>query len=548
MGHGLPTPLDKVPEEVKVNFALRQSLQEWKHAGLDTTLLCEVPDCHTRTGHPRHANHLCERVPRACMPCCKRLGGCKKHPLHAGDLNGLLSPSLGSHSNRSRESPVPSSSQVPMATPVQFACPLPADYGHAYVANHQARQERAEQAAALLKAHGDLMRAVTIIFWDGTPANAPWVHRVQSEQPGQISLILHPDVVQHWVSQSIQVPIPVSTSGRILIRSLNATDEDCHDLKTEIDCVTDITPLAVTHKHMRPSSHVEEPSKKMSKQSSSESIRRLEPDEMPVVQDTGVDLSKLPFRYVCTHVPGMEIMLNVENGIADAFHEAFPVTTYIQSTFYKVQGLYRQAHELGILAKYIAYGQSVQGLWSEMHKEVESDVVVPQTMPDDAPLPLPGHSPSPSRNTLLYTNVMTPTSLRVTKEWVGFHPFGGLDDDPIKDFPEDNPQVCVWLPRSSQAIHILVDSADQVIGHVKDCVKLVAHKDDTTVIYVAKRFHGHPNFRQDALILAEALRMGEAALRWDHFVHLASDYSVHVARESELTSRAWTLLTNGAQL
>ncbi|KAF8588795.1 hypothetical protein K439DRAFT_1613296 [Ramaria rubella] len=337
-----------------------------------------------------------------------------------------------------------------MATPVQFACPLPADYGHAYVANHQARQERAEQAAALLKAHGDLMRAVTIIFWDGTSANAPWVHRVQSEQARQISLILHPDFVQCWVSQSIQVPIPVLTSGRILIRLLNATDEDCRDLKTEIDCVTDITPLAVTHKHMRPSSDVEEHSKKMLKQSSSQSIRRLEPDEMPVAQDTGVDLSKLPFRCGDSTAKPMNLV-------------SWPSTLHM-----------------------------------EVESKSQGDVVVPQTTPDDAPLPLPGHSPSPSCNALPYTNIMTPTSLCVTEERVGFHPFGGLDDDLIKDFPEDNPQ-------SSQTIHILVDSMDQVVGHVKDCVKLVAHEDDTTVTYVAKCFHGHPKFHQDALILAEAL-------------------------------------------
>ncbi|KAF8585111.1 hypothetical protein K439DRAFT_1616198 [Ramaria rubella] len=229
---------------------------------------------------------------------------------------------------------------------------------------------------------------------------------------------------------------------------------------------------------MQLSSDVEERSKKTRKQSSSESIRMLEPDEMPVAQDTKVDLSKLPFR------------------IANAFDDAFLGTTYIWSTFYKVWGLYCQACNLGLLDKYIVYGGSTQGLWSEMCKEVENDVTGLQTMPDDAQLLLPGHSPSPSRNTLPYTNVMRHTLLHVTKEHVGFHSFGVLDDDPFEDFPEDHPQV---------------------VGCEKDCVKLVAHEDNTTITDVAKHFHGHPDFHQDALILVEALQMGEAVVRWDQF-------------------------------
>ncbi|KAF8587617.1 hypothetical protein K439DRAFT_1547294 [Ramaria rubella] len=146
LAHGLPTPLEKVPDEVKINFTLCQSLEDRKQAGLDTTLLCGVLGCQMRLGCPRQANHLCERVPRACAPCCKCQGGCKKHPLQAGDIKGLPSPMLASQDSGMAEPPLPAS--APQASSTHFARPLPAKYGSAYVANHQARQKRAEDAAA----------------------------------------------------------------------------------------------------------------------------------------------------------------------------------------------------------------------------------------------------------------------------------------------------------------------------------------------------------------------------------------------------------------
>ncbi|KAF8577358.1 hypothetical protein K439DRAFT_1622151 [Ramaria rubella] len=178
----MPTPLEKAPDEVRLNFSLRKSIEGRKQASLDMTLLCEVPGFQTR---PHQANHLCERVPRACAPCCKRLGGCKKHPLYASDLSGLTGPLVASQSGDTTSlTPLTSSPCVESSIPGPFACPLPADYGCAFVASHQARQKNAEDAAALQKAQEDLLKQVIIIFWDGV-SDSPIVYHDWTE-PSQI--------------------------------------------------------------------------------------------------------------------------------------------------------------------------------------------------------------------------------------------------------------------------------------------------------------------------------------------------------------------------
>ncbi|KAF8577524.1 hypothetical protein K439DRAFT_1622024 [Ramaria rubella] len=478
LGHGLSTPLDQVLDEVKLNFALRQSMEERKKAGLDTTLLCEVAGCQTRTGCTCQANNLCEKIPRACAPCCKHLGGCKKHLLAAADLQGL-----GRANVVAAESSQTTEKHTPPPTPQHFVQPLPADYGCAFVATHQARQQKADNAAVHQKAQEDLWQSVIIVFWDGVSINMrlgtgsdlrnrlqhvpPWIHRVQSDQPGQITLMAHPEVVQHvcaasgnivcvfepwhqqWVSQSIQVPIAVTASSCILLRTLEARDIECVGLNTEIKRVSDMGPMVGTHKRTRTSSDLSEPWAKFPKLPGEGAVSQLA-DTLPT---PAVDISKLPFKYVSSHVCGMEAMLDVEIGIPEAFHWAFPSTLFVHSTFYKVQVLYRQSKKLGVLNQFAAYGETEQGLWSELRKRVEIMVahnVTPALGVGATPTGSLTHLPEEGGLPLLYTNITTLTKLHVTKECVGFHPFGDHEEGPIEDADGYRPDVTVWLDPQNQ--------------------------------------------------------------------------------------------------
>ncbi|KAF8585414.1 hypothetical protein K439DRAFT_1615956 [Ramaria rubella] len=233
-----------------------------------------------------------------------------------------------------------------------------------------------------------------------------------------------------------------------------------------------------------------------------------------------VNVSKLPFKYMSTHVPGMTAMLHVETGIADTFQAAFPQTSF--------------ALTLGILDQFIAYGESKKGLWSEPRKHVDliTDNSEPrsQNVTEDPFIPRvcscsPVVIPSPP-----YTNVVGLTHLHVTKEHVGFDPFSSIEEDPIED-PEDYwPPVCVWLDPKNH-FDITLDNAQSVHGHAKECIpmSMVMHEKGAETRYIAKWFHGYSDSKQDSLILGAAFCMGEAAVWWDRFRQLAFDRGQYLA-------------------
>ncbi|KAF8579586.1 hypothetical protein K439DRAFT_1620418 [Ramaria rubella] len=535
-------PLDQVPDEVKLNCALRQSMEERKKAGLDTTLLCEVAGCQTQTGHARQANNLCERIPRACAPCCKRLGGCKKHPLAAADLQNL-----GRANVVAAESSQTMEKHTPPPTPQHFAQPLPADYGRAFVANHQARQQKADDAAAHQKAQEDLWWSVIIVFWDG------------SDQPGQITLMVHPEVVQHvcvasgnvvcvfepqhqqWVSQSIQVPIAVTASSRILLQTLEARDIECVGLNTEIERVSDMGPMVGTHKCTRTSSDLSEPRAKFPKLLE-EGAGSQPADTLPT---PAVDVSKLPFKYVSSHIHGMEAMLDVEIGILEAFHQAFPSTLFMHSMFYKVQALYRQSKKLGLLNQFAAYGKTEQGLCICFeHDGQRSDNVTPALAVGTTPMGSLTHLPEEGGLPLLYTNITTLTKLHATKECVRFHPFEDHEEDPIEDADGYQPDVTVWLDPQNH-FDVTVDVIGKVVGQAKDCipagipVSWTIDADGPDSWWPENMAVIHEDMKQDALVLGEALCIGEAQVWWQRLMSVAFDHGHYIAEVGIADGYMW---------
>ncbi|KAF8575248.1 hypothetical protein K439DRAFT_1623737 [Ramaria rubella] len=290
----------------------------------------------------------------------------------------------------------------------------------------------------------------------------------------------------------------MATSGHILICSTDAPDTDCHSLDTEIERISDPAPMAVIHKWTHTSSEVLQHPVKSSKCSSTD-VAGQGSSEITKPLATGAPVNKLPFKYVCTH-----------------------------------------AHDLGVLEKLIAYGETDKGLWLEMRKHVETlpdhgvdSVELSQGVPGAASTP-PMALECTGMKDDMYMNVTELTIVHAMKERVGFHPFAGLDDDPIEDFDNYRPGVCVWLDPSSH-FDITVDSATMFIGRWQ----LVANEHGTLVKYTAKQFHAHGNSKQDAMVLAEALHLGETAVWWDCFHQLAFDCSQYLANVRFVEGYVW---------
>ena len=59
------------------------------------------------------------------------------------------------------------------------------------------------------------------------------------------------------------------------------------------------------------------------------------------------------------------------------FHKLFPNVTYARSTLYRHIAIYRRAKEHHLLKKYVDAGNTDEGLWSTMIKELPGKSVDP---------------------------------------------------------------------------------------------------------------------------------------------------------------------------
>ncbi|KAF8512124.1 hypothetical protein JB92DRAFT_3117443 [Gautieria morchelliformis] len=327
------------------------------------------------------------------------LGGCRIHPLASADISGLSLPhartAAGNVSDTAGNTSAASkdvSESLPPSVGVKqtYARPLPPGYGRAFVAHHHAREARADETFKCQKAQNALARTATLVLWDGAGDEGhPWIHRVQTQSLGQLCLTDHPEIIQRlgtrdghlisffeprhvqWVSQIIQLPIAVPTSGRVLLRKVSLCDTQCLGLEDEIGRVTDKVALTVTHKRTcssTDSSNISQPQAKAIKLTGKEPTN----DGTILNSTRNATIQKLPFTYVCQHVTGMTIMLDVEHQVSETFKGAFPGMEWVRSTFYKTRALYIQAREQGILDEFIDSRETPQGRWSELRKRLDA--------------------------------------------------------------------------------------------------------------------------------------------------------------------------------
>ncbi|KAF8507417.1 hypothetical protein JB92DRAFT_2832775 [Gautieria morchelliformis] len=468
LAHGPPTPLHKVPEDVQLDFAMRQSAQAKNDKG-------------------------------------------EMHPLASADISGLSLPhprtAAGNVSDTAGNTSAASkdvSESLPPSVGVKqtYARPLPPGYGRAFVAHHHAREARADETFKRQKAQNALARTATLVLWDGAGDEGhPWIHRVQTQSLGQLCLTDHPEIIQRlgtrdghlisffeprhvqWVSQIIQLPIAVPTSGRVLLRKVSLCDTQCLGLEDEIGRVTDKVALTPQAKAIKLTG--EEPT-----------------NDGTILNSTrNATIQKLPFTYVCQHVTSMTIMLDVEHQVSETFKGAFPGTEW--------------AREQGILDEFIDSGETPQGRWSELRKRL------------DASCNGEAAAENQGQENFTQKDNSTTTVYIAEKHHVSWPPFAA-DDDQALSHPNAVNISVYWDPNIHGTCQITVDNEVRVIGCHKDGRRLVA-REQGPALYFAKRFLPHDSHSLDRMLHDEAILLGTTSVWLNRFKEKAQTIGVQLA-------------------
>ncbi|KAF8485429.1 hypothetical protein JB92DRAFT_2836901 [Gautieria morchelliformis] len=426
LAHGPPTPLHKVPEDVQLDFAMRQSAQAKNDKG-------EI--------HPLASADISGlSLPHACTAA------------------GNVSDTAGNTSAASKdvsESPPPS-----IGVKQTYARPFPPGYGHAFVAHHHAHEARADETFKRQKAQNALARTATLVLWDGAGDEGhPWIPRVQT--------------------QSLAVP----TSGRVLLRKVSLCDTQCLGLEYEIGRVTDKVALTPQAKAIKLTG--EEPT-----------------NDGTILNSTrNATIQKLPFTYVCQHVTGMNIMLDVEHQVSETFKGVFPGTEW--------------AREQGILDEFIDSGETPQGRWSELRKRLNAS--------------RNGEAAAENQGQENFTQKDNSTTMVyiAEKHHVGW-PLFAADDDQALSHPNAVNISMYWDPNIHGTCQITVDNEVRVIGCHKDGRRLVA-REQGPVLYFTKRFLPHDSHSLDHMLHDEAILLGTTSVWLNRFKEKAQTIGVQLA-------------------
>lgn len=173
--HTPSTPLNNIPTDVQISFAMRQSASVAAE-GSASAVLCAGNNCLTSTNQRRRANKECDRSLPHCSACCKGLGGCRVHRLSQRDIPlAVTQPSAPIGPNVPDSTPsVAAASAVPPPAPVQvqpsgtraLARPLDLSYGLAYLEAHRKSREAQEKIEAEQRLASSISNTVLIVLWN----------------------------------------------------------------------------------------------------------------------------------------------------------------------------------------------------------------------------------------------------------------------------------------------------------------------------------------------------------------------------------------------
>lgn len=412
--HSPSTALEDIPADVQIRFALKKSVSE----GTGASLLCSRTNCLTNSNQPRRANKECERSPPQCSSCCKASGGCRVHRLSDRDIPSTLltkSVSPAGTPPPPASTPAPTlSAPLPAATR-SYARPLDENYARAYLDAHRKTQDTQAQIAVQQQLASSVANTVHIVLWnevqtifvslvlgaESLQAQKPPIHlQVVNKHAGtcvpaenkilrntmhgsEIIAVLTDSTRSEWALQEIDVPIPVESNGRILLRSYELADADCIGLKEEIS-------LLVTFNRPFPcASHVQCVDANSSSHPSNlaltipqSEVELVDAANQPTASESAesgqraqVSL-RFPMSYVCDMAEGMQALSEVRGveGLGKRFKEVFPHCSKFKSaTVYRHLRVYKSAVVTGLLADFVSMGRTPNGKWSELQRMLEGD-------------------------------------------------------------------------------------------------------------------------------------------------------------------------------
>ncbi|KDQ50333.1 hypothetical protein JAAARDRAFT_200106 [Jaapia argillacea MUCL 33604] len=280
--HTPATPIDAIPEEIRVRFALLQSTHSPQpKQARDSTILCKDHDCLQSKNQPRRANKDCSRDPPRCANCCRKGPPvkCKAHgvfpstgisslPSTFFDPSIVIPASTGPSdhsqvndpsSNMKNVSTSPSPSPSPKgtsSTPVvvrSYARPLSEGYGNSWFEAQHLKLQISEKVEESRHLDSMLENKVTVRLWLSRSEDMFHIN-VSNRVAGKFVLAEHEELVDEltqwnvklievysmdeaqWVKQTfmLPVPVPVGRNAHVLIRVPGVPTADCFGFEDEL--------------------------------------------------------------------------------------------------------------------------------------------------------------------------------------------------------------------------------------------------------------------------------------------------------------------------
>ncbi|KAF9537235.1 hypothetical protein CPC08DRAFT_771341 [Agrocybe pediades] len=408
-------PEAAIPEYARAKEARKQSAKE-----TGSRIPCGADDCrYTSTNQPKFANANCDRDPPLCSTHCYALGGCqtahkiratpsaaKPQAVHVSPAPPSVSqPPSSTQGVRPLYSPQPhtfppvhsitqplvvsaagpSSKQAPALR--KFGRALKEGYGYKNRTAQAARVK--EQANAISKLLDEHLSKVSIVFWfkDACP-ESPIRIEVQPNPPGKCVLqdvryfmrlinqysisdvafynVNCPD--PHWVVQDVGFAIDVKPPQQLLVRNVDLREDQCPGLREKMALITEGAEIS---RQLQPRGHP----RKKARTSSPQFIRvftqgpRAPGSTEPPSTDPDSDFLPIHERHVCDVHDGLLEIIQSKLSVEKAYRTAFPDLSYT-STVPRYLTIFKKAHELSLVPRFVGYGKSEWGTWKALKEAI----------------------------------------------------------------------------------------------------------------------------------------------------------------------------------
>ncbi|KAJ7156259.1 hypothetical protein C8R46DRAFT_1196311 [Mycena filopes] len=357
--------LEDIPEEVQVNFAIKQSLEANGTDADNGGVPCAMPTCRNAKGVPRRSNTSCRRQPQYCSSCCKAGGGCPTHRLNGRDMPTVAS--VGGTSTTAVDATRPRSI---------YARPLSEAYARPYALAHTQRFRATVKVEAEATQQEIMANTFAVVVYRKdapvppehfklvaenhrfVPANHPAI--LSFAQNGLIA-VLDSLAPPKWVNHDVRVGIQVGAANtRILLKVLDVVE--CLDVDVEI---THLPPPPSPTRSSVPLGVALTP--KVAPFDPDLDILPIDPP--PVVL---VSKGKFPLPYTCDMASPMAMLAEHKGkAIEKAFPGVFPSILFKKKTVYKHISFYNDALKLGLVSKLAALGRTEPGRWKHLVSAVE---------------------------------------------------------------------------------------------------------------------------------------------------------------------------------